>query len=144
MKILALDIATKTGYSLPDKSGTFDLSFAHGDWGAMTGAFIDWLSSMIAEYSPDQIVIEQPFMRGPHTRLLFGLVQAAHTTAYRHGVPRKEYTPQAIKKFATGSYKAKKIEVVEAVRKLGFNPLEDNEADAISLRLLVESEHGKK
>lgn len=140
MKILSLDIATKTGWSLPEQSGTYDLSFAHGDWGTMTAAFIDWLASMIAEHSPDQIVIEQPFMRGAHTRLLFGLVQAAHATAYRHGIPRKEYTPQAIKKFATGSHKAKKIEVVEAVRKFGFKPLEDNEADAIALRLLVEAE----
>jgi Holliday junction resolvasome RuvABC endonuclease subunit len=137
--VLALDIATKTGYSLPKISGTYDMSFAEYD-GAKFAAFSAWLANMIDEHNPDIIALESPFMRGAHTRLLFGLAAVAHMMAVFHKKKATERSVQAIKKYATGNGNVKKIEVFQAIKDKGFNPLDDNEADAIALRLLVESE----
>jgi hypothetical protein len=59
----------------------------------------------------------------------------AHLTAWAeanripyHGVP-----VGTIKRHATGKGNADKAAVIEAVRKLGFNPADDNEADALAL-----------
>ena len=139
MKVLALDIATKTGWSLPDMAGTYDASFAGYD-GAKFAVFSAWLANMIDEHNPDIIAIESPFMRGAHTRLLFGLVAVAHMVAHFHKKTATERSIKAIKTFATGKHNATKAEVFQAIKDKDFNPLDDNQADAIALRLLVESE----
>lgn len=143
MKVLALDIATKTGWSLPHKSGTFDMKAeleATRDWGRITYLFHGWLADMLGEYQPDLVAIESPVLRGSSTVLLVGLCQTAHSVAYSHQIPRTERTPQAIKKHVTGHHVATKDKMVEAVRALGHEPQTNDAADAIALRLLVESE----
>lgn len=143
MKILSLDIATKTGWSLPDCSGTYDMKpelDATGDYGRITWLFQGWLADMIAEHKPDLVAIEKPIIRGKATILLVGLVQAAHTVAYAHQVKRTERTPQAIKTHVTGKHNATKSAVVDALRAMGIEPKTNDEADAIALRLLVEAE----
>jgi len=49
------------------------------------------------------------------------------------GVNLACYSASEIKKFATGKGNASKGLMVEHAIKLGFNPIDDNEADAIHL-----------
>jgi len=50
------------------------------------------------------------------------------------------YSAQQIKKFATGKGNAGKPEMIEAAKKLGYNPADDNEADAIHLYHLAQKD----
>lgn len=55
-------------------------------------------------------------------------------TAYCMGVPYVNIAPTTLKKLATGSGKGKKLGVlVEAVKRLGYEGSDDNEADAMWL-----------
>jgi crossover junction endodeoxyribonuclease RuvC len=56
-----------------------------------------------------------------------------HQMCERYRLPCTGVTVQAIKKFATGKGNASKDEVIEAVRSWGYDPIDDNEADAIAL-----------
>ncbi len=143
VKILALDIATKTGWSLPDQSGAFDMKPEYDavpDYGRLTWLFNGWLADMLAEHKPDLVAIESPVIRGSATILLVGLVQTAHCGAYAHQIPRTERTCQAIKTFMAGKHNATKADMINALRARGIEPKSNDEADAIALRLLVEAE----
>ena len=50
------------------------------------------------------------------------------------------YSASEIKKFATGKGNANKQAMVDAAIALGYDPEDDNEADAIHLYLMVEKE----
>lgn len=99
----------------------------------------DYANVRIEETKPDVIVIEAPFFHPKHpgpARLLNGLVWEIHRAAELYGLPRYEYTPNELKKHTTGNGWAKKAEMIEAVKKLGYKPNNDNEADAIALLLM--------
>jgi Holliday junction resolvasome RuvABC endonuclease subunit len=59
----------------------------------------------------------------------------AHLTAWceRQAVPYLGVSVATIKRHATGKGNASKDEVIAAIRKLGFKPGDDNEADALAL-----------
>ena len=50
-----------------------------------------------------------------------------------HGIPYQGVPVGTIKRHATGKGNADKAAVISAVRKLGFDPADDNEADALAL-----------
>ena len=50
------------------------------------------------------------------------------------------YSAQQIKKFATGKGNAGKPEMIEAAKKLGYSPADDNEADTIHLYHLAQKD----
>ncbi len=137
--ILALDIATRTGWARSNDagvaaSGVLDLSRWRADYAEMGWHFGVWIADQIAEYRIRALVVERPFMRfGDVTYLLGGLAFHARAIAHGHGVLSAEIAATTIKKFATGSGRASKPDVVRAVRGWGFDPADDNEADAIAL-----------
>ena len=49
------------------------------------------------------------------------------------GIQYTAYSATEIKKFATGKGDAKKQDMIDSAIALGFNPADDNEADAIHL-----------
>jgi Holliday junction resolvasome RuvABC endonuclease subunit len=51
------------------------------------------------------------------------------------GVPYQGAPVGTIKKFLTGQGNANKQAMIDAARKLGFSPADDNEADAIAILL---------
>ena len=59
----------------------------------------------------------------------------AHLTAWceRHAVPYLGVPVATIKRHATGKGNASKDEVIAGMRKRGFKPGDDNEADALAL-----------
>lgn len=59
----------------------------------------------------------------------------AQLTAWceRHGVPYQGVPVGTIKKFATGKGNADKVAMIEATKRWGHRPEDDNEADALAL-----------
>ncbi len=149
MTCLALDISLKTGYAF-DRGGS--IQFGTRDFEGLAGNdcrvgqyFGGWVEGLIETVHPEIIAIERPFLRhqGP-TRLLFGLVWEASIIAYKRGIPVVEYAPVSIKKFITGNGKAKKPEVIAAVRQKGYKVTNDDEGDAVALLLLHKSRTKEK
>ena len=59
------------------------------------------------------------------------------------GIPYVEVAPTTLKKFATGTGKAKKPEVIaSAIRRLGYERHDDNEADALWLLQMALHHYG--
>lgn len=63
----------------------------------------------------------------------------AHLTAWceHHAIPYEGVPVGTIKKFITGKGNAGKDEVIEAIKALGHQPEDDNEADALALLYLA-------
>ena len=131
MTILALDIATKTGWACSNgKSGTRDFSEYKEDYGHLGAQFGDWLGEVIEHHHVRQLVIERGFFRGPASFLLSRLVFQAHVMGWGYNCKRHEFTPGELKKWATGKGNATKAEMMEAARSKGLPFADDNEADA--------------
>jgi Holliday junction resolvasome RuvABC endonuclease subunit len=143
VNILALDISTNVGWACGDGTvagtsfGTKAFADQRHDLGRMSFAFSAWLACEITERDPGMVAIERGFFRGKPSYMLAGLIWDAHRVAYVRSIPRREYIPQDIKGFATGSRKADKPAVMKAVRALGFDIATDHEADAVALLLLT-------
>ncbi|MGI9295976.1 MAG: hypothetical protein ACR2PS_18490 [Pseudomonadales bacterium] len=135
--LYALDIATKTGWaSLIDgnlRSGVFDTS-EYDDEGQRGFAWGEWLFGKLVNI--DFVYIETAFNTGfgKTDYRLNGMQYIAHMIAWHcHGVERRTVPPTTLKKHTTGSGKASKKQMVEAVVKWGLAPADDNEADALAL-----------
>ena len=66
----------------------------------------------------------------------------AHLSVFgeTHSIPYQGVSVSTIKKHVTGRGNASKDDVIAGVRRLGFSPCDDNEADAIALlRYVVDS-----
>jgi Holliday junction resolvasome RuvABC endonuclease subunit len=64
-----------------------------------------------------------------------GLMASLTSWAELRGVPYQGVPVGTIKRFATGKGNAAKASVMQAVRARGFQPADDNEADALALLL---------
>ncbi len=150
-RILALDLMTHTGWAARAADG--GVLFGTKDFTpkSMEGAgmrwyrFRNWLSMMALETGCEMVFFEQPvgFPRknmGRDQRVFDSF--AAHVTEFceRQHLPYRGIGVGKIKTFATGKGNASKEAVFDAVRKLGYYPLDDNQSDAIALLLLAESE----
>lgn len=142
--ILSLDISLRTGFAYG--SDVSNITFGQRDFSGLGSdnavkgrRFRHWLCELMTEIEPSELVLERPvYFAGARmgaTTLLHGLAWEAHRAAELRGIPRREVAPITIKKFITGSGKAKKPEVIAAVKARGFNVLDDNQADAIALLL---------
>lgn len=140
--ILALDLATRTGWAMVSVSGATrhgvrDFSAHAGRNPALYGAFDWWLSDMVTDFRPALIVYESPIFRGKATRLTFGLAAITELIAGRREANVAEVNLATIKKFATGQGNCGKDAMVAAVKSWGFAPQDDNAADAIALARYV-------
>jgi len=136
LNILALDIATKTGWASRIngviQSGVMDMNRLE-EMGAKGWAFSKWICDKLDGI--DMLVIERPFggRNGNVAYYLGGLAFTAHAIAAGHGVKRTEVPPKTIKKFVTDNGAASKADIIDVVRRWGFNPADDNEADSLAL-----------
>jgi Holliday junction resolvasome RuvABC endonuclease subunit len=62
-----------------------------------------------------------------------GLMATLTAWCERHGIPYQGVPVGTIKKHATGKGNAGKADVIAAMVAAGFNPKDDNEADALAL-----------
>lgn len=140
--ILALDLGTQTGWALsaidqPITSGSESFKPQRFEGGGMRYLrFKRWLTEIKQTVDMiDAVYFEE-------VRRHVG-VDAAHAyggflttvTAWceHHQIPYQGVPVGTIKKHATGKGNASKDDMIAAVIKRGFNPADDNEADALAL-----------
>lgn len=147
MKILALDLATKTGWACnePLISGTENFRNKTGDSrGMIYIRFNSWLTEMLITVQPDLVVYERPHARGrAANEVLNGLVAYMTTCCTLAGCDYTDCASTTLKKFATGKGNASKGEMIEACAKeFTVCPVDDNHADALWLLAWAENEFG--
>jgi Holliday junction resolvasome RuvABC endonuclease subunit len=139
--ILALDLGTQTGWAIRlidgqiiSDSETFKPQRFEGG-GMRYLRFRKWLTEIKQSGEIDAIYFEEVRRHigvdFPHA---YGGFMATLTSwCEHHQIPYQGVPVGTIKKHATGKGNAGKAEMITAVVKRGFTPVDDNEADALAL-----------
>lgn len=145
-RYLAFDLGTKTGWAVGNKfwlssSGVINLNERGRFSPRGFSLFQAHVGALIAKYQADDLVIgvEKPH-NGPYfhaTHILFGLLGVLEATCQTAGRKLDLYSPATIKKYWTGNGRAGKPEMMKETRRLGFEPEDHNESDAIALLYLI-------
>lgn len=154
MRILALDLATKTGWALQandrKESGVQDFSVERGESAGMRFVkFNRWLNAIAMESvattpagqtircpAVDLIVYEMPHLRGgAAAEVLSGFSTRVHEFCALNNVNHQSVHSQSLKKFITGKGNASKEDVMRVVRAFDntLSIIDDNHADALAL-----------
>ena len=146
-KILALDLGTKTGWAIKSKnqitSGTIEFKPSRFEGGGMRYIrFQKWLEEINELTSGIDLVYFEEVRRhiGVDASHAYGGFLAYLTGWCEEKNPKIPYLGipvGTIKKHITSKGNAGKSEIINGVKKLGFNPSDDNEADALALLDLV-------
>lgn len=144
MAKLSLDLGVNTGYAILEdngkiKSGTktflFDSSLDR--YGKKWVMFDEWLHKINDKRIIDRICFEDvnAACHRSHfaSKTYFGLSSTLEKFCEIMGIPYEGIPVTKIKKHIAGHGNATKKEVIEAVRKRGFLPKDDNEADALAI-----------
>ncbi|PHT96211.1 hypothetical protein BC332_34863 [Capsicum chinense] len=144
MSILTLDLGKQTGWAIrtPDgalKSGSESFHGNRFSGGGMCfHLFRKWLNKCSVQEISEVYFEEVRGHRGTDAAHCYGGFSSILTGwCEEHSVPYKGVPVKTIKKFITGNGNASKIEVIEAVKKKGLSPKDDNEADALALMFYV-------
>ena len=141
MRILAIDIGTKTGWAIKHdkrkpKYGTLDLAKTHhfDGCGMQYIKFKKWLHEQL----PLDLIVFEAVMahdaRAVHAQHKYGgLLATLQTFGDEYNVPYSGEGVSTIKKYWTGKGSASKEMMIKECRKRGLNPKNDNEADALAL-----------
>ena len=153
MNILALDLGTKTGWAMMQNFAvTSDTTTASGSLCFVTNRtagygirflnFHNWLVGMFQKYKIDLVVFEDVKNHvGVYAAHAYGGFLAGLTAVCEeNNVSYQGFGVKTIKKFITGNGNANKQDVIDAIHTKGYKPVDDNEADALALLLLAESE----
>ncbi len=136
MIILSLDLATKTGWCTENMSGVQVFDVKRGESPGMR--FLrcrSWLNEMY-DLVPglSVLVYEQAHHRGGSaTACCVGLVTVVLEFAAKNKLETMPVHTATLKKWATGNGRAGKPEMIKAAIARGYNPVDDNEADACLL-----------
>jgi len=142
--LLAIDLGTTTGWALRSTdglitSGTISFRPSRYDGGGMRYLrFQNWLAEMDRLSGPIATIWYEEVRRhaGTDAAHVYGGLMATLTSwAELRRVPYQGVPVGTIKKHATGKGNANKAAMMEAARKQGFSPTDDNEADAIAILL---------
>ena len=140
--ILALDLGTTTGWALRGYDGlitTGTVNFKPGryDGGGMRYLrFTNWLTEIDRLSGPIAAIWFEEVRRHVATdaaHVYGGLMATLTAWAELRGVPYEGVPVGTIKRHATGHGNANKLAMIDAARKRGFSPADDNEADAIAI-----------
>ena len=140
--MLSLDLGTKTGWAarLSDRTVTSGIAeFKNDRWqggGMRFLRFKQWLTEIKQMAGGLDVVFfeEVRHHAGVDAAHAYGGF-LAHVTAWceHHEIPYEAVPVGTIKRHATGKGNANKDAVIAAVRNLGFDPSDDNEADALAI-----------
>jgi hypothetical protein len=141
MSTLALDLGTVTGWALSSRghvnSGTESFRPGRFEGGGMRYLrFRRWLTELKATTEGLQAVYFEEVRRhaGVDAAHAYGGFLATLTAwCEHHGIPYSGVPVATIKRHATGKGNADKAAMLAAVRRLGHDPTDDNEADALAL-----------
>lgn len=136
-RILALDLATETGFAVQRAGG-----------GVVTGVFVclksinpgarwvrfhDWLSELVDFEEPQMMIFEEPFIHMKHRTGLgisYGFKTLVEMAAAERGIRCYSIAPTKLKAWATGHGNASKDQMLTFARSMGWNLSNDNEIDA--------------
>lgn len=137
--ILALDIGTKTGFAAYSRhtvivSGVKDFSTKRTEGGGMRFLrFRRWLDSN-SDRIEEVYYEEVKRHAGTQAAHVYGAFEGALMTwCDEHLIPYSSVPVGTIKKAWTGKGNASKDEMIAEAIKRGFNPVDDNESDALAL-----------
>ena len=140
--VLALDLGTHTGWALwqadqSTTSGTTHFAPQRFEGGGMRYLrFKRWLTELKQSTDGLDAVFFEEVRRhaGVDAAHAYGGFMA-HLTAWceHHQIPYQGVPVGTIMKHATGKGNAGKADMIAAMRVRGFNPADDNEADALAL-----------
>lgn len=136
MNILALDIATKTGWATKSTSGVWDLKARRNESAGMRVIYFKRkLQEIIEVEKPDVIVYEMVAGRFKNAITVASeFVGVLKLFCEENDINYRSYSASEIKKYATGKGNANKEAMMLACEeKLGKVPLDDNHADALWL-----------
>lgn len=139
--ILALDLGTTLGWALrlsgQAMSGTEHFKVGRFEGGGMRYLrFVRWLDDLWRFTGPIATVHFEEVRRhrGVDAAHAYGGFLAQLTAwCERHAVPYQGVPVGTIKKFATGKGNSNKMAMIEAAKRWGHEPADDNEADALAL-----------
>ena len=149
--VLALDLGSTTGWALRGTdgritSGTMTFKPSRFEGGGMRYLrFNGWLQEIARLGGPFHRIVFEEIRRhiGTDAAHVFGGLLATLTAwAEMHSIPYEGVPVGTIKRFATGKGNADKAAVIAAMKARGFNPADDNEADALALLLWATSAQG--
>ena len=142
---LALDLGTTTGWAMANDTGQVlsgTESFKPGRWeggGMRYLRFSRWLDEMAAHGLGGIWFEEVRRHVGTDAAHVYGGLMATLTAwAETRGIPYQGVPVGTIKKHATGKGNAPKEAMIAAAVARGFNPADDNEADALALLHMVQ------
>lgn len=137
--ILALDLGTSTGWAIKCSSGikSGSISFKsknHEGAGIRYLKFKKWLTEM-KQSGIDEVYFEQVrrHVSTDSAHVFGGFMAVLMSWCEHHEIPYSGVPVGTIKKSWTGKGNAGKDEMIEAAKRRGFNPVNDNEADALAL-----------
>lgn len=143
--VLALDLGTRMGWALANgfgriSSGTNNFKPNRFDGGGMRYLLFERWLNLIHTTSPIKIVYFEE-VRGhigtDAAHIYGGFMGTLTSWCEERKIPYQGVHVSIIKKFIAGKGNASKQDVIQAVKGRGFLPVDDNEADAISLLLYV-------
>lgn len=142
VRILALDIATVTGWKTDTTSGIWNLKPNRGESeGMRVVRFKSKVREMIAMENITVVSYERPAgMHKSSIMVASEMVGVLKDLCIELNIELACYSATEIKKFATGKGNANKEAMISAVNKLGYPTTNDNEADAIHLYLLTKKD----
>lgn len=139
MNILALDLGTKTGWAISTPaiiSGTWSFASRRFEGGGMRYLRFRQQLREAHYLNPLDAVYFEEVRRhlGTDASHVYGGLHA-HLTAFceEQNIPYQGIPVQTIKKHATGKGNANKDAMIEKAISRGWNPADDNEADALHL-----------
>lgn len=139
--IAAFDLGTTTGWALgggayPTISGTAVFRNGRYDGGGMRYLrFRNWLTKFFRDQAPDAVYFEEVRRHAATdaAHIYGGLLAELTATCELERLPYQGVPVGTIKKHATGKGNAGKAEMIAAARRRGFDPEDDNEADALAI-----------
>lgn len=144
-KILALDIATNTGWKTETASGTWN--FTPKRWESQGMKLIRFKAKVKEIIDLEWInIISYERAAWMHKASIISeseMIGVVKLLAEELWIHLACYSATEIKKFATGKWNANKQMMIDKAIELGYNPWDDNEADAIHLYLLTVSDLGE-
>lgn len=143
-KMLALDVATITGFCTRNASGTWNLTPKRDESRGMRLIRLKAkLKDVCAAEDVKIIVFERP--AGFHKNALIveaALVGVLELFCEENGIEYRAYSAKEIKKFGTGNGNASKEKMVEHSSKFKPGITDHNEADAVILYHLAKNDLG--
>jgi Holliday junction resolvasome RuvABC endonuclease subunit len=147
--ILALDLGTTTGWALRDGDVTISgvtsmKNDRHSGGGMRFLRFRRWLDELYTSAPINEVYYEEVRRHaGTDAAHVYGGLLAVLTAwCEEHGIPYAGVPVGSIKKYAAGKGNAAKQAMIDAVQRWGYEPADDNEADAIALLHLQCAQRG--